>query len=143
MLYDLVNPETATSPEDLRQQYESKLANIVHEHGIGKTRQTTGLDRETLEKIEQGAPPALDVNDVASLVALATDSPSVEPILAESRDRLLLQMSTAILNVDVLAQELPLDLDPNEIQGKIEGRLPMTLEEYAILQYYLVKGINS
>ena len=46
-------------------------------------------------------------------------------------------MSSAMLNVDQIAADVEGDLDPKEVQGKVEGRHPMTLAEYARLHHYV------
>jgi hypothetical protein len=41
------------------------------------------------------------------------------------------------MDVDALASGLDDDMDPKEIQQKIEGRAPMTLAEYARIVRYI------
>ena len=54
-------------------------------------------------------------------------------MLALTRDAIMMGMSQAVLDVEVLAAEAGGDLEPREVQSKIEGRFPMTLREFALL----------
>jgi hypothetical protein len=47
-------------------------------------------------------------------------------------------MSTAVLDVDTVATEIDLDLDPKEVQQKLERRTPMSFEEYVRIQQFIV-----
>jgi hypothetical protein len=42
-----------------------------------------------------------------------------------------------VLDVEALASGVDDALDPKEIQQKIEGRYPITLDEYALLHAYI------
>ena len=53
----------------------------------------------------------------------------------ELLDRLLIGMTNAVMDVDVLAQETSLELSPKEFQQRIEGRVPMTIEEFAHIRH--------
>jgi hypothetical protein len=46
-------------------------------------------------------------------------------------------MTTAVLDVDTIGAEIDADLDGKQIQQKIEGRAPMTLDEYALLHHFI------
>jgi hypothetical protein len=46
-------------------------------------------------------------------------------------------MSAAVLDVEAVAAGVGRELEPKEIQQKVEGRHPMTLDEYALLHSYI------
>jgi hypothetical protein len=46
-------------------------------------------------------------------------------------------MSQAVLDVEALASGIDDAMDPKELQQKVEGRYPMTLEEYALVHAYI------
>lgn len=142
MLYDeLENPDELT-PGELRDRYEAELDDVITTVGADRVSQATGIDPEAVTTIGTGDAADLDLRDAAAILSLADDAPGTDAILREVRDRLLLQMSSAMLDVDTVARELDLDLSPNEVQGKIEGRLPMTLGEYALLHQFIASEAN-
>lgn len=137
MLTESLDASTEASSRALKQQYEQHLADIISRSGISEIVATTGLDEDTVRAVANQTAAELALADAAAIAALASDTPDPDAILTEIRDTLLLEMSSAMLTVDRLATELSLDLDPKEIQAKIEGRQPMTLDEYAQLRHYL------
>ena len=54
-------------------------------------------------------------------------------------EHLLLGMSTGVMDVDTLASEIALDMDPKEIQQKLERRAPMSFDEYVHLQHAIAR----
>lgn len=140
MLHDLVSNPGALSIEALLEAHAGRLAEAVEAAGVEAVLEATGLTDETIAAVADGdieAVGALDLEDVAALHALADGAPHAGTIAAEARDELLFGMTTAVLNVDVVAGEVELDLDPKEVQGMLEGRHPMTLREYAALQRFV------
>lgn len=127
------------SPADLREEYVGDLAAAIEAVGIEAAGDRTGLERETLEAIRDGDPPALDLVDAARVQALAEDAPDADTLVDVACEHLLLGMSTGVLDVETLAGELAIDLDPKEIQQKLERRAPMTLAEYAHLQHAIAR----
>lgn len=130
MLTDEIADPEATSPGALRARYERELADVVERVGVEEAAAESGVDRETLDALAAGESPEVTVAEAASLYALG-DERDADAILAEVRDHLMLQMSSAVVDVDALAAGIDADLDPKEVQQKIEGRQPMTLAEYA------------
>lgn len=122
------------SGPELLAEYETVLAEIVEEHGVEQTAKETGIDRETLEALIEGESPEIDLEDAAVIEALATDL-DVEVIHAEALDHLLMGMSMAVVDVDTLAGDIEGDLSGKEVQQKLERRAPMTLEEFAAVEY--------
>ncbi len=137
MTNELLDAPAETTPRSIKQQYIKRLAALISRNGISEVVATTGLDEDTVTAVATQSGAELSLADAATIAALATEAPDADTILTELRDTLLLEMSSAMLTVDRLATELALDLDPKEIQAKIEGRQPMTLGEYAQLRHYL------
>ena len=139
MLYDEIDDPDAITPEGLRARYERALADAVDAVGTDAAISETGLERETVESLAAGEPVELDISDAATLLALETDR-TAEEITAEIRDRLLLDMTTAVLDVETLAARLDRNLDGKEVQQRIEGRASMSLGEYAAIRHAIARG---
>lgn len=137
MLYDAVEAGDEGSPEALRAAYYDELATVVAELGVDTVVGGTGLDRPTVEAIETGDQPELTVEEAAEVLSLADDAPDAETIAAETRDHVLMGMTLAVVDVDTIARETEAELDGKEIQQAVEGRLPTTLEQFAIVQAYV------
>ncbi|MFB6268739.1 MAG: DUF5791 family protein, partial [Halobacterium sp.] len=116
---------------DVRAEYEAALASVVEAAGVDAVSEAAGVDAERLAALVDGDSPEFTVEEAAEVLAVSDDWPDAEGLLLEVRDNLMLQMSSAVMDVDALASGLDGDLDPKEIQQKIEGRQPMTLAEYA------------
>lgn len=85
-----------------------------------------------------GDDPGLSLPDAAALQALADDAPDADTIAEIGCEHLLLGMSSAVMDVDSLARAVDLDLDPKEIQQKLERRAEMSFREYVHLQHAIV-----
>jgi hypothetical protein len=127
---EIADPEDVT-PAELRAEYEDALARVVEREGVETAAAESGVEAERLDALVAGESPEVTVEEAAALLALSEEWPDAEGIVLEVRDNLMLQMSSAVMDVDSLAAGLDGDLDPKEIQQKIEGRQPMTLAEYA------------
>ena len=121
------------SPDALRQEYESLLAETVRAVGLETVATATDIGQTRLQALLDGDSPALTVSEAAAILATDEDRPDAETIAAEARDILLMGMSIAVLDVEALASALDDRLEPNEIQQKVEGRQPLSLGEYALL----------
>jgi hypothetical protein len=117
----------------LRAAYDDELATVLDAVGIETATEETGIDRETLDALTEGRSPDISLTDAAAILALDENHPDAESIAAEARDILLMGMTTAVLDVEALASEVDDALEPKEIQQKIEGRFPMSLDEYALI----------
>lgn len=139
MLYDAVDDAGDRTPEELRAAYLDELAAVVADLGVDTVVGGTGLDRGTVESLETGDDDAADLTleEATEVLALADGAPDSEDIAWEARDHLLMGMTTGVLNVDTLAAEIDTDLDGKEIQQAIEGRLPMTLTQFAKLHAFI------
>ncbi len=122
---------------DLLERYEVHLAELVADVGAERVAEETGLPEETVEAVEAGDGDAYTVEDAAAVLALSEDYPDVEGMMLELRDHLMLQMSSAVLDVDAIEGGLNNELTAREIQQKIEGRQDMTLAEYAEIHRFI------
>jgi hypothetical protein len=134
MLYDVVDAPGALSRDELRSAYEDELREVVRAAGVDAAASESGVPVETVEALVAGDAPPLTLRDAAAILAVSPDSPDADAIVAEVRDHLLLGMTTAVVDVDTLAEDVEVDLTGQEIQQAIEGRTPMTLEELAAIQ---------
>ncbi|WP_458206721.1 DUF5791 family protein [Haladaptatus sp. NG-SE-30] len=117
----------------------AELAETVESVGTDDVVEQTALDREMVESIADGDAPETTLEDAAAILATSDDAPPKDDILLEVRDHLLMGMTTALLDVDTLASAIDGDLGPRAIQQKIEGRAPMTLEEYALVHHFIAE----
>ncbi|MFB6267032.1 MAG: DUF5791 family protein [Halodesulfurarchaeum sp.] len=120
----------ALSPSELHRRMANSLVRTVREVGVAEAASETGIAEARLED-PSGADPPLSLSEAGAILALTGDHPDGEVAAQDLRDRLLLAMSAAIVDVDALAAGLDGELDARDIQQKIEGRRPMTLREFA------------
>jgi len=125
------------SPEALLSAYGAVLAETVDAVGADSVVESTGLDRETVDAVADGDVETLSLEDATAVLAADPDRPDADALQAEAQDILLMGMTTAVMDVEALASGIDSQLEPKEIQQKIEGRYPMTLEEYALLHSYI------
>lgn len=137
MLYDEIEDPASMTGDELRARYEAELAETIQSVGIDAVDERTAVERDTLEALVAGDSPTVTMEDAAAILATADDAPAADDILFEVRDHIMLQMTTAVLDVDTLAAELDSELGGKEIQQKIEGRSPMTLAEYALIHQFI------
>jgi hypothetical protein len=137
MLAEPIQDAEAVDPETLRERYEAELADIVSEAGVERAAAAADIDAARAEAIAAGDAADRTVEEVADLLALSADYPDSEAVLAEVRDHIMLQMSSAVLDVDALEAGLDSELSARDIQQKIEGRQPMTLAEYARIHHFV------
>jgi len=123
--------------EELRAAYDDLLAATVERVGTAAVAAEAGLGEGVLRDLLGGGSPALSLEEAAAVLAADPDRPDADTLLAEGRDILLMGMSAAVLDVEAVAAGVEDELDPKEIQQKIEGRHPMTLDEYALLHSYI------
>jgi len=123
------------APEELRARYDDQLRAVIDEHGVETVAAESGVD-ETVA-LADGDSPELTLEHAAAILATSEEEPDADVIIAETRDALLLGMTTAVLDVEAVESGLNGDLDAREIQQKIEGRLPMDLDELATIHGYI------
>jgi hypothetical protein len=125
------------SSAELREAYEAVLAETVDSVGVAAVADRSGVDEQTLRALTDGESPDLTLEDAAAVLATDGDYPDADAIEADARDILLMGMSIAVLDVEAIAAGLNDELEPKEIQQKVEGRYPMTLAEYALIHNYI------
>jgi hypothetical protein len=136
MLHELVEPGDQT-PDELHERYLDALGNVLDDHDIDKALEATDLDQETLERLADGAPVELTLEEAASVLGLDADAPDADTIETLARDELLMGMMTAVLDVEAVESGIDGELEAREIQSKVEGRYPMTLREFALLYQFI------
>ena len=136
MFHEVANA-SELSAEELRRRYDGQLATVVDEHGVKDVVEDSGVERERAEAIAEGDSPDLVLEEGAAMLAVSPDEPDAEAIVMETRDHLLMGMTTGVLDVEAVESGIDGAIDAREIQQKIEGRLEMTLDELAQLHGYI------
>lgn len=137
MLYEVVEDPGDRSVDALRTAYEAELRAVVERYGVESTAAESGVDESTLEGLLDGPVPDLPVERAAAVLALRDDVRDPETVVAETRDQLMLGMTTAVVDVETVAANVDLDLTGQEVQQLIEGRAPMTLEQFAAIHRFV------
>ena len=137
MFHEITDDPGARTPAELRELYEAELLAVVDRHGLEAVAAASDVDEATLRALRDGDSPELELEAAASVLAVADDAPDADTIATVSRDALLMGMTTAVLDVEAVESGLGGELEAREIQSKIEGRFPMTLEEFALLHRYI------
>jgi hypothetical protein len=125
------------SPGPLRSEYEAALLETVETVGESALVSQSGLDEETIRALAADESPELTLEEAAAILGTDERYPDADTIEAEARDILLMGMSIAVLDVEAIAAGIDDELEPKEIQQKVEGRYPISLEEYAIVHSYI------
>lgn len=131
MLVDPIEAPDDRSVADVHQSFLEGLADVVESAGLETAADRTGIERDRLQSLLEGADPEFTLQESSEILALSDEWPDADAVRMEIRDHLMLRMSSAILDVDGLEREIDAALDAKAIQAKIEGRRPMTLQEYA------------
>lgn len=121
------------SPTAARDRLLAAVRDVVESAGRERIEAETDVAPETVSAVAAGGDGSIPLAEAAAILAIEAESRSGEAILEAAREELLLSMSTAMLDVDTLAGRLEGDLDPSAIQAKLEGRFPMTVDEYGRL----------
>lgn len=133
MLRGAFESTAETTPESLREVYDDLLADTVSEQGVESVAERVEMTCKRLRAMLKGEPVDMSVSEAAAILATDPNRPDADAVEAEARDILLLGMSSAVLDVEALAASIDDALEPKEIQQKVEGRYPMSLDEYALL----------
>lgn len=139
-LHDVVDSPGELTPEALLAAHARQLAAVVDAVGADDAAGATDLPADDVAAVAAGDVDAvgdLDLEDAAAILALAEGAPDAGTIAAEAREALLVGMTTGVLDVEVVAAEVALDVDPREVQAMLEGRHPATVREYAALQRFV------
>ncbi|MFT4922384.1 MAG: hypothetical protein ACI8XM_001599 [Haloarculaceae archaeon] len=126
-----------SSPAQLRSAYDDRLVATVEDVGHSTVVTEANVEEVTVEALLDGQSPELSVETATAILATDPDRPDAETLRMEARDILLMGMSMAVLDVEAIASGIDDQLEPKEIQQKVEGRHPMTLDEYALLHSYI------
>jgi hypothetical protein len=137
MFHEIADDPGAATPAELRSRYETALRGVIDEHGVEAVAAESEVDAGTLETLADEGSTELTLEEAGSILAVQDDAPPAETIAATSRDALLMGMTTAVLDVEAVESGLEGELEAREIQSKVEGRYPMTLSEFALLQQHI------
>lgn len=143
MLYDEIEDPGSLTPDELRERYVAELAAAVRAVGAERVAERAGVDDAVVDAVVDGGGNDVRLDEAAAILAAGDESHTRDEILLEVRDHLLLQMTTAVLDVDTVAADVDADLTAKEIQQKIEGRTSMTLAEYAMLHQYIASKADA
>lgn len=119
-----VSEAARTDPDRLAAAFLAELDSIA-------TANPDSLPVDCQTALASNDPAAITLAQAANILAIDDDRLDDRAIEAELRDRLLIGMSTAVLDVDRLATQIALDRSPKELQQRIEGRESLSLLEYA------------
>lgn len=132
MIHELVADPGEHTGAELYDALVAELGARVDAAGAETVAAETDLDADAVAALAAGDPPELTLEEAAAVLA-AAEGDSAADVLALTRDAVMMGMSQAVLDVEALAAEAGGDLEPREVQSKIEGRFPMTLREFALL----------
>lgn len=141
MFHELVADAGELTPEELHAHYAAELAAIVDEHGVETVAEQSGVDAATVEALRESEAPDLTLEEAAAVLAVRDGTPDAGTVAASSRDALLLGMTSAVLDVEALSSGIDGELEPREIQSKVEGRFPITLREFALVHQFIQSRI--
>lgn len=122
--------ETADSGDIAAEQAVSELAEALAEIGREAAIQA-GVTPAEIEKIN-ATNPDIQLETAGVILGLNQDR-NPETLIRTAKDELLTDMSMAVLDVETLSGRIDRDLEPKEIQAMLEGRLTMTVGQYAQL----------
>jgi hypothetical protein len=144
MLYDAADNPGSLTPDTLCAAYEQQLHDVITNVGIDTVTEETDVDTTTVETLanidtDTDTPVAPDfrTEDAAAILAVDQSYPDAEAVIFELRDHLLMSMTTTVVDVDIIASNVDLNLSGQEVQQSLEGRAPMTLAQLAAIQQFL------
>ncbi len=132
MIHTIVDDPGSLAPATLRERYTAELRAVIKSVGAETAAEQTEVDRDRIDAIA-GDGAEVPMSEAAAVFALRDGTPDAETIEIEARDALLMGMTTAVLDVETLESEIDGRIEARAIQQKVEGRTPMTLEEFALL----------
>ena len=143
MLHTVADDAADLSAAGLQTAYETRLQEILDTVGVETADAETDLDRDTLAGVADGEVADLTLTEAAAIAALDDEFPDAEAIVLETRDHLLMGMTTAVLDVDAIAANLDVGLTGQEVQQAIEGRVEMTVAELAAIQSVIEQRLEE
>lgn len=126
-----------STPEELHGAYLEAVREPIEALGVETVAERAGIDADVVRAVADGERPELTLEAAAAILATDDARPDGETIKMEALDILLMGMTTAVVDVDAVAAGLNDEMDPKEIQQKVEGRYPITLAEYAAIHHFL------
>ena len=143
MLHTVADDAADLSAAGLQTAYETRLQEILDTVGVETADAETDLDRDTLAGVADGEAADLTLTEAAAIAALDDEFPDAEAIVLETRDHLLMGMTTAVLDVDAIAANLDVGLTGQEVQQAIEGRVEMPVAELAAIQSVIEQRLEE
>ena len=137
MFHEVVDEPAERTPAELHERYTEELAAAIEAVGVEQAATDSGLEASTLRALLGGETPELTLQEASAVLAAAEDAPDAETIATLARDELLMGMTTAVLDVEAVESGLDGRLEAREVQSKVEGRFPMTLEEFGLLYQFI------
>ncbi len=134
---DAVDPDETTL-DSLIARYADRLIAVAGSIDRSAVTDSAAVDEAAVRAAESGDVEQLSVTAAVTLLAIE-DGIDPDGAVASVRDHLLLTMSGAMIDVEALARAVEADMEPGEIQAKVEGRHPMTVDEYARLQHAIAR----
>lgn len=141
MIYDaLAEPDGAT-PGDLLEAYAAELAAALDGADPAAIAAEIDVDESAVTAMAAGDADAIAAVHLADAAAVLEREEGVpaEDIAFEVRDHVMMEMVTAILDVDTIAAEIDADLTGQEVQQALEGRTRLTLGELAEMQALMIE----
>lgn len=135
MLVDEIGDESV-EVSDLHRRYLTELARVIDAVGLDTVANATGIERERLTALPE-RDRSLTVAEATAILGCDDEYPDPDVMRQEVRDHLMLEMSSAVVDVDALSSALGGDFGPRDYQQMIEGRMPMPLREYARIYRYV------
>jgi hypothetical protein len=133
MLYDVAEDAGSLSRTELRRTYDRRLVAAIEAVGAERAATEAGVAREHVDALLDDESPDLTLEEAAALLALDPDVRDAETVVLETRDDLLMGMTTGVMDVDAVAGDIEVDLTGQEVQQAIEGRTMMTLDQLAAI----------
>jgi hypothetical protein len=135
MIQDTVADPAALSVDELHDSYLERLRETIEALGAATVADEAGVARATVDAVAAGEDVEVTLEEAAAMLAVEAETPDADAIRAEALDALMMGMSMAVVDVETLSSEIDAELEPKEIQQKIEGRFPVSLAEYARLHH--------
>lgn len=137
MLFRIADDPASLSPAELRERYDHRLVEAIEESGVEEAAAESGVDEEVVVALVEGESPELSLEEAAELLALSADVRDAETVILETRDDLLMGMTTGVMDVDTIASNIEHDLTGQEVQQALEGRTRMTLDQLAAIHQFI------
>lgn len=142
MLHTVATETDDRSPDGLLAGYNSTLTDALDSAAETAVAESD-VEQSTIDAVADGDVAALSLTEAAAIAALSDDAPDAEAIVLETRDHLLMGMTTAVLDVDAIAANIDVDLTGQEVQQAIEGRIEMSLAELAAIQSVIEQRLEA